>query len=202
MIDPATVALCVGHSRRLPAGHPEGGAWTHDGKFSEWKWNQFIGRMAAAALHERHGIACFLVDDYGARSYGAAMAWLARELRGLGNIRLAVELHFNSASATANGHEWLHWPGSPQGRLLATELHLAMIRKFPGIRARGVKTPVDGRGDAFLKLTHCPAVIAEPFFGSNPHDWATVSARADSLVNALADGIAAYHKRIFPSPTA
>jgi N-acetylmuramoyl-L-alanine amidase len=70
-----------------------------------------------------------------------------------------------------------------------------MIRHFPGIRARGVKTPIDGRGDAFLKLTHCPAVIAEPFFGSNAHDWATIQSRADSLVSALADGIASYHRR-------
>lgn len=195
MIDPATVALCVGHSRRLPSGHPEGGAWTHDGKCSEWQWNQGIARETACELHERHGIASFMVNDYGARGYGAAMRWLGRELRGLGNIRLAVELHFNSASASANGHEWLHWPGSIQSRLLATELHLAMIRKFPGLRARGVKTPVDGRGDGFLKHTHCPAVIAEPFFGSNAHDWATIHAHPERLVTALADGIAAYHKR-------
>lgn len=195
MIDPATIALCVGHSRRLPSGHPEGGAWTHDGKFSEWKWNQFIARMVAADLQERHGLAAFLVDDYGERSYGAAMKWLGRELKGLGNIRLAVELHFNSASATANGHEWLHLPGSVQGRLLATELHTAMMRKFPGIRARGVKTPMDGRGDAFLRETHCPAVIAEGFFGSNRHDWETIAAHPDRYAAALADGIAAYHRR-------
>jgi hypothetical protein len=195
MQDPATVALCVGHSRRLASGHAEGGAWTHDGKFSEWKWNQFIARMVAADLHDRHGIASFLIDDYGARTYGAAMKWLGAQIAGLGNIKLAVELHFNSASATANGHEWLHWPGSVHGRLLATEMHLAMMRKFPGIRARGVKTPMEGRGDAFLKLTHCPAVLAEPFFGSHRHDWETVCARPDSLAAALADGIAAYHNR-------
>jgi hypothetical protein len=195
MNDPATVALCVGHSRRLPSGHPEGGAWTHDGKFSEWKWNQFIARMVATDLQERHDISAFIVDEYGPQSYAAAMHWLGRQLKSLGNIRLAVELHFNSAGPTANGHEWLHFPGSRQGKLLATELHLAMIRKFPGIRARGVKTPIEGRGDAFLRRTHCPAVIAEGFFGSNAHDWATISAFPERYAAALAAGIAAYHKR-------
>lgn len=195
MNDPATVALCVGHSRRLESGHAEGGAWTHDGKVSEWKFNQYIARYVAADLQDRHGIAAFVVDDYGPRTYGEAMAWLARELRGLGNIRLAVELHFNAASPSANGHEWLHWPGSIHGRLLATELHLSMMRKFPGIRARGVKPRGEGDGSGFLRRTHCPAVIAEPFFGSNAHDWATVSAHASKLILALSDGIAAYHKR-------
>lgn len=195
MTDPATVALCVGHSRRLPTGHAEGGATTHDGKFSEWKWNQMIARLVAMELHDRHGIACYLIDDYGERSYGAAMAWLGAELRALGNIRLAVELHFNSASATANGHEWLHYPGCPQGRILATEMHLAMIRLFPGIRARGVKTPIEGRGEAFLRLTHCPAVIAEGFFGSSVHDWGRISTQPERYATALADGIANYHRR-------
>jgi hypothetical protein len=198
MIDPATVALCVGHSRRLPTGHPEGGAWTHDGRMNEWQWNQFLAREVACELHDRHGLASFIVNDYGPRSYGAAMQWLGRELRGLGNIRLAVELHFNSAAPTATGHEWIHWPGSVHAKLLATELHLAMVRHFPGLRSRGVKTTIAGRGDGFLKATHCPAVIAEPFFGSNRHDWDLVSSRTDSLTTALCAGIAAAHQRFSP----
>lgn len=83
MEDPATVALCVGHSRRLPSGHAEGGAWTHDWKFSEWRWNLGIARELAVELQERHCIAAFVVDDYGPLTYGEAMAWLGRELRGL-----------------------------------------------------------------------------------------------------------------------
>jgi hypothetical protein len=199
MHDPATIALCVGHSRRLPSGHVEGGAWTCDGKFSEWKWNRFIAQQVAVILQEKHDLAAFIVDEYGPHpSYGAAMRWLGKQLKSLGNIRLAVELHFNSASPTANGHEWIHYPGSRQGKLLATDLHHSMMRKFPGIRARGVKTPIDGRGMEFLKQTHCPAVLAEQFFGSNRHDWETVAAFPERLAHALADGMAAYHQRISP----
>lgn len=189
------IAVCVGHSRRVGAGRAEGGAWTHDGKVSEWQWNDALARAVVADLHDRHGLDACLVNDYGCRSYGEAMRWLAGELRADG-VGLAVELHFNSASETANGHEWLHHAGSVKGRLAATELHLAMCRAFPGIRARGVKTPISGRGEAFLSLTHCPAVIAEPFFGSNKHDWATMYRQPEKLATALAAGLAAALRRM------
>ena len=196
MQDPATIALCVGHSRLLASGTPEGGAWTHDGTTSEWKWNSALVRVIAAELHDVHGIAAYIVNDYGPREYYGAMHWLGQELRRLGNIKLAVELHFNASSATANGHEWLHYQGSIKGRLAATELHLAMMRHFPGIRARGVKTPIEGRGAAFLKETHCPAVLAEPFFGSNAQDWETMRRNPEKLATAIAEGLAAAHRRL------
>jgi N-acetylmuramoyl-L-alanine amidase len=191
------IALCVGHSRRLPHGPPEGGAITCDAKTSEWQWNSALARLIAAELHDAHGIAAEIVNDYGLRTYGAAMRWLGGHLRGVPGLRLAVELHFNSdASPSANGHEWLYWPGSIKGRLAATELHLAMCRDFPGIRPRGVKVPPDGRGTAFLRETPCPAVIAEPFFGSNPRDWAAVRARPEKLAATLAAGLAAARRRM------
>jgi hypothetical protein len=196
MNDPATIALCVGHSRLLANGRPEGGAWTHDGSMSEWKWNSALVRVIAAELHDHHGIAAFIFNDYGPREYYGAMDWLGKEIRELGNIKLAAELHFNSSSPSANGHEWIHWAGSIKGRLAATELHLSMMRKFPGIRARGVKTPIDGRGAEFLKKTHCPAVICEPFFGSNAHDWETMRRNPEKLATAIADGLAAAHRRL------
>lgn len=191
-----TIALCVGHSRRRPDGSPEGGAWTHDGKTSEWAFHTALAREIAAVLHDEHGIAAYIVNDYGPRGYGAAMDWLGQHLSEQGNIVLAVELHFNAGPPSANGHEWLHWKGSEKGRLAATEMHLAFTRAFPGIRARGVKSPIDGRGELFLRETRCPAVIAEPFFGSNAHDWETVSRHPERLVSALAAGIAAATRRL------
>lgn len=195
--DLATIALCIGHSRRRADGTPEGGAITHDGAISEWAWNRELAREIATVLHDRHGLHAVIINDYGRREYDAAMAWLARHLRDLGGIRLAVELHFNSHEPAANGHEWLHWHSSTKGRLAATELHLAMSRHFPGLRARGVKPRASGDlGALFLRLTHCPAVIAEPFFGSNAQDWRALSGRAAALAAALAEGIAAGHARL------
>lgn len=187
-----TIALCVGHSRRLKHGRPEGGAATHDGSITEWAWNQLLATEVAAELRRCHGISAVVIDDYGPRGYSAAMRWLAAHLRSLGTIRAAVELHFNSATPTATGHEWLHFPGSSGGQRLARQLHLAMARHFPTLRARGLKPTGPGaRGHEFLRLTHCPAVIAEPFFGSNPVDFALVSHRTAALISALAEGIAA-----------
>jgi hypothetical protein len=194
-----TIAICVGHSRRLATGQPEGGAWTHDGATSEWRFWHGVAPMVSRALRSGHGLRAVIVDDYGARGYTEAMRWLGGELRALGSIRLAVELHFNAASATANGHEWLHWPGSANGRRLATQMHLAMGEAFPGIRARGVKTPIAGRGDGFLRWTPCPAVIAEPFFGSNRADWRHVGWQQERLAGALAAGLAAAHEQLFPA---
>ena len=194
MKDPATVALCVGHSRRMPAGNTEGGAVTHDGTTTEWQYNTILARMIAAELYDTHGIQAFLINDYGPRSYGEAMAWLARELRDLGNIRLAVELHFNAATPEAHGHEWLHWHSSKAGKLLATQLHLAMMRNVPGIKARGVKPKTSSdRGAEFLRRTHCPAVICEPFFGSHPNDWRIGRQHQAAIARAIAAGIAASH---------
>jgi N-acetylmuramoyl-L-alanine amidase len=192
------IALCVGHSRRLADGTPEGGAITCDGGTSEWEWNAALARLIAAELHDAHGIAAEIVNDYGPRGYGSAMRWLGGTcLRGFPGLRLAVELHFNSADdPAASGHEWLYWPGSIKGKLAATELHLAMCRDFPAIRPRGVKIPPDARGAAFLRETPCPAVIAEPFFGSNPRDWDAARARPEKLAATLAAGLAAALRRM------
>jgi N-acetylmuramoyl-L-alanine amidase len=48
------------------------------------------------------------------------------------------------------------------------------------------------RGGEFLKLTHCPAVIAEPFFGSNPQEWQTASSSVSAIAEAMATGIIDY----------
>jgi len=194
MQDPATVALCVGHSRRQDSGQPEGGAVTHDGKVNEWTYNIALARLIATELHDEHDIDAFIINDYGQRSYGQAMTWLAGELLELGNIKLAVELHFNAAEPAANGHEWLHWHSSKKGKLLATQLHLAMCRNVPGIKARGVKPRgSDDRGAEFLRRTHCPAVICEPFFGSHSNDWRLASTHQSAIAKAIAAGIAAAH---------
>lgn len=194
MKDPATVALCVGHSRRQASGCPEGGAVTHDGQVNEWTYNHKLAQLIATELHDEHGIHAYILNDYGERPYSAAIAWLAAELRALGNIRLAVELHFNAATPAATGHEWLYWHSSHKGKLLATHLHLAMCRNVPGIKARGVKPRTSSdRGSEFLRRTHCPAVIAEPFFGSHPNDWRIARAHQSIIAKAIAAGIAASH---------
>jgi N-acetylmuramoyl-L-alanine amidase len=58
---------------------------------------------------------------------------------------------------------------------------------------RGIKAKVSGeRGGEFLKLTHCPAVIAEPFFGDNPQEWQVASSSVSAMAEAMATGICDY----------
>lgn len=39
------------------------------------------------------------------------------------------------------------------------------------------------------RLTHCPAVICEPFFGTNHGDWLTAKAKQARIAKAMAEGI-------------
>jgi N-acetylmuramoyl-L-alanine amidase len=65
-----------------------------------------------------------------------------------------------------------------------------MCETFPEAKRRGLKAIRDNdRGGMFLKLTHCPSVICEPFFGSNADDWVMAMAHRDLLARVIADGI-------------
>ena len=190
------IALCVGHSRRLVSGRPEGGAVAVDGKTQEWAWNAGLARQIAQQLHDAHGLSALIVDDYRGHGYGGSMRRLGA-LLAAEHVALAVELHFNSSAPQAHGHEWLHWHSSGKGKLAATQLHLAMCAAFPSIRPRGVKgITIAERGAKFLRETHCPAVIAEPFFGSNQNDFALISQAPQRLARAIAAGLAATLPRL------
>jgi N-acetylmuramoyl-L-alanine amidase len=182
------VAICIGHSRKIN-GRLDGGAVAADGT-SEWTYNSSLAPAIAATLASE-GVASILVDDYDGGSYGASMRWLAGHLRSA-NATVAIELHFNSATPTARGHEWLYWHSSAMGRLLAEELDSAMREALPLsiLPARGAKPRNSrDRGAEFLRLTHCPAVIAEPFFGSNKHDWNVALDHRAKIAAAIAGGI-------------
>lgn len=194
------IALCIGHSR-MTGARREGGATAADGHTTERDYNLKLGRLLADLL-SGHGIRAVVVAEYQGRGYAAAMTWLANHLETLG-ARLAVELHFNAADGRASGHEWLYWAGSKAGLAMATDLHLAMRVAFPGHPARGCKgLGPSHRGAEFLRRTHCPAAIAEPFFGDHHGDWRRFGAPAGAaaLAAAMAAGLAATCRRLHPTP--
>lgn len=173
------VAICVGHSR-----HGDNGAVSVTG-VSEHAYNCELARMTSSILTSR-GIPTVVIDDYEGLGYGAAMRWLAGRLRAL-DVAFAAELHFNAAGPTATGHEFLHWHSSKHGKQLAAAFSEAMHALVPEIPSRGLK-PIDrsARGSEFLRLTHCPAIICEPGFGSNPRDWKVLTARKQAIAEAYA----------------
>ena len=186
------VAICTGHSRMV-VGRPEGGAVSVGG-VSEWTYNVRLGAMIADEV-ERYGIQAVEFRIYEGKTYGGAVSWLASQIKAAG-CEAAVELHFNSAGPDATGHEWLHWFTSDRGKSLASNVQSEMSKRVPELRSRGLKAigGSDERGAGFLRQTHCPAVIAEPFFGSNASDWAIAEAKKPEISKAIAAGIARFFK--------
>lgn len=176
------VAICVGHSRS-----GDDGAENVDG-VTEWDFNQPLAKRVCELLQEA-GHDTALMDKYEGTSYSSAMLWLAQHLKEI-KADVAVELHFNSAGPMATGYEFLHWFCSPKGLTLASKVAASFAKFFPTQKNRGLKAinAVD-RGGLFLRKTHCPAIICEPFFGSNEKDSEFFSAHREELARAYAEGI-------------
>jgi len=180
------VAICIGHSRFI-GGKRDGGAVSVGG-VSEWTYN----RELALKLHQtlaNVGVSSFVEDKYEGNGYTDSMRWLASYLKGR-NATLAIELHFNAATGKARGHEWLYWGSSQRSNDLAGFIAKEFEKLGTGIPSRGTKprTSAD-RGGEFLRLTHCPAVICEPFFGSNPIDWVAAKEHQTDIAKAIATGL-------------
>jgi N-acetylmuramoyl-L-alanine amidase len=182
-----TIALCIGHSRIIK-GRRDGGAVMVDGT-NEWSYNLGLADGILAVLRN-HRIQGVVIDRYEGNGYGAAQRWLAAHLKTLA-VDGAVELHFNSSdNASATGHEWLYWHSSTRSRSLASNIDAEMALAVPELRTRGIKSKTAAdRGAEFLSGTHCPAVIAEPFFGSNPRDCEIAIRKKESIARAIAEGI-------------
>lgn len=179
-----TVAICVGHSRS-----GDRGAVSFDG-YSEHAFNTDVAKLVQRALPAQYKGVIF--NKYAGNGYAAAMTDVAAQCRAV-KAAIAVELHFNSAGPVANGNEWLYWHSSANGRELAAAFETEFTKEFPNSRKRGIK-PINAadRGALFLKLTPCPALICEPFFGSNKAESAQYGANKQALANAYAAAIDRY----------
>jgi len=184
--DELNVAICVGHSRSGDTGAVSCGG------VNEWTYNKKVAEHLKSDLQE-YGISSFVVDKYGGTygSYTSAINWLVKHLKEQ-KASIAIELHFNASSnSKAEGMEMLYWKTSRIGMTLAEYLLRGCQKYFPLIKNRGTKKRDTGdRGATFLRKTHVPAVIAEPFFGScwEP-DWTTFANSEHILSQALAHGI-------------
>ncbi len=183
------IAVCIGHSRR-----GDDGAVSVSG-VSEWAFNNQVGDLLCAELrgrgHEEEKVAL-----YESSGYEEAMSWLGRRLR-QSRPDVAVELHFNSAHAQARGHEWLYWQGSAKGKALADWFDAVFDQDYPTLPSRGVlPRGRSDRGALFLRLTPCPAVICEPFFGSNATDWRMFGRSPEMLAKSYAAALHGYAKEV------
>jgi N-acetylmuramoyl-L-alanine amidase len=179
------IALCIGHSRKIN-GRYDGGAYSPFLEKNERNFNLEVAAIVVAIL-DRMGEDCRVISDYEGVGYSAAMRDVAKQVKDI-HASLAVELHFNASSPSANGHEWLHWHASPNGKKLAQVFHDSFTEDFPSIKSRGLKPlTVGSRGSEFVRLTHCPAILVEPFFGTNEKDCSQITATrvAESYAKAI-----------------
>lgn len=180
------IAICIGHSRKIK-GRYDGGAYSPFLKINERDFNIEVANKLSDIL-EVMGIDCRIIDHYEGGGYGSAMTDMARQVKGIG-ATMAIELHFNSATPLASGHEWLIYPGSKGGRKIANAFDAQFRCVFTNLPARGVKERTKNQnGGRFLAYTHCPSVILEPFFGSNSSDCARITVDSLALVYATAIG--------------
>ena len=175
------IGICVGHSRKGDQGAYTSGEYS----VSEWDFNRDLARRISSVLPVESKI----YDDYELSTYSSAISRLAKRMKCDG-IDVAVELHFNAATPAAHGSEVLYWHSSSKGKQLANCMQQAILESFPGTRDRGIKGKEKGaRGSFFLRMTHCPAVLVEPFFGSNAEDWNTFTNAQQQLGYAYADAV-------------
>lgn len=182
------IAICIGHSR---AG--DSGAVSVTGT-TEHTFNSHLGQLVVDQL-QANGHQAILITKYNGQGYIAAMRWLGRYLREIG-ATVAIELHFNASdSPKSRGYEYLHHAGSHRGRELAAWLTDFHRGQFPANFSRGLQA-IDktGRGYSFLHETPCPAVICEPFFGTNPDEWANYTAALDKLALVYASALIRFLK--------
>lgn len=147
------IAICIGHNE------VNKGAFSLYIKQPEWDYYRAIAeRMRDVAdIYYRQYVG----------SYNQEISNLAKAVNKQ-NYDLVIELHFNAAVPSANGCEALYYKNSIKGRA-AAKLYCEVIKTNYGSRNRGAKSlsKDTDRGFLFLQKMKAPAIIVEPFFGSN-----------------------------------
>jgi len=175
------VGICVGHSRPADSGALSVGG------VNEWLFNVRLAALLKKYLQQKR-ISSIIYDEYEGSTYTSAMRWISLQMAE-DKVTVAIELHFNSATPSASGCEMLYYRDSKRGNRLASSLQREVLAEY-NTKDRGIKpTKRFSRGGAFLAKTKCPAVICEPFFGSNEREWRMFSSSRNLLAKSYARGI-------------
>lgn len=170
-------AIVVGHNARA-----QGAVRVTDG-VSEFVWNSDLADMIrdhapsrVKVFYRQAGIGYSAEID---RVYAETDAWGAD---------VTIELHFNSVvDRTARGCLTLS-SGTTRSRALAEEVQPRMAAAL-GVPDRGIRNLSRGdRGGRSLWQGRAPAIMVEPWFGSNPEDCAAADLHKDKLAEAIYRG--------------
>lgn len=185
MSSPIIIALVVGHEPAKPGAT---GRWLDDHfrekMINEYSYNVLVSRLTRDMLDSAPDLKVLDIRRQKAGGYGKLPAAVNAT-----GAHFALELHFNAFNETATGTETLHWHRSARGKHFAGIVQRHMLIAL-GLRDRGLKAiDEDGRGGWFLGKTRMPAVITEPFFGSNPKEMEHAMRHTDKLAAAYAAAI-------------
>lgn len=169
-----TIALIVGHNARA-----QGAVRTTDGR-TEYDW---CGDLAGAIRDCAPGMYTILRRSPRA-SYIAEINEVYAVATGLG-VRATVELHFNGGLVGATGTETLS-SGSAGSRRLAALMQAGICGAL-GLRDRGIliRARSERGGESLHASKTVPAVMLEPYFGSNPQDCRAADRHYAALVQAI-----------------
>ena len=176
------IALVIGHNSRA-----QGAVRVTDGR-SEYDWNSDLAGMIRD--HDPARIKIF--TRQAGLGYSREIDRVYRECDMWG-ATCTIELHFNaSASLSARGCLMLS-SGSKGSMALANALqrHCLSVMENPdrGVVVRGRKD----RGGRSLWQGKAPAVLTEPYFGSNRADCMRADANMDQLAEAHYRAAMAWH---------
>jgi N-acetylmuramoyl-L-alanine amidase len=177
------IAIVVGHNSKA-----RGAVRVTDG-LTEFQWNSVLAEMIANKSPGNYRV-----------FYRQAGNSYVKEVRDVyaevddWNADASIELHFNAnANPSATGTETLS-SGSFGSMYLARLMQREMVDAL-GIRDRGIKVLKQGdRGGESVFAGKAPAVLLEPYFGSNLRDCAIADQRLAALVEGIHQACMAYKK--------
>lgn len=168
---------------------------------SEFDFNTIIAALLEHQLQQTSRIHAAIFTRVSLATYAQEIDECYRRVNAFAPD-LSVELHFNAAAQHATGSETFHsW--SKESELLARHVQ-AQIVDHLGLPNRGIKLlRNEDRGGRSLYAGKAPAILVEPFFGSNRADCQRVNETGRATyAHMLTKGIIAYAQNIGLLPQA
>lgn len=167
-------AICIGHNSKNK------GAFSLYLNQNEYDYNTRIANLVSKQLPNTIEV----FNRYQDTGYNKEIENLSKRVN-RSKFDLVMELHFNAAIPQANGCEALYFHKSKLGKQYAESFCNAVNKEYKTVN-RGSKPLFSdvNRGFGFVQKINTPAIILEPFFGSNLEAQLFINAQryADTIV--------------------
>lgn len=176
----------------LIPGHEPGG-----GAKGEREYNIKVAKLLKAKL-DKLG-AKVIIYEHALKPYAARQNAMAKAVRKLQPTnKICIELHYDAvSSAGPAGYHYQYF--SKKGEILAGCFRDQWKAKYPKREARrdkGIMHNTSKNGSGFLKKAPGVAVLTEPFFRSNPSEWAYFKDKHDEVASLYAAAIEEYCSKV------